>query len=132
MRYLSFGQRTRLIARQAKRGFHALADFSASSSYKPPAGVSLTPAMQRVRDSAYLALTRYKPRFYSGEIKFVRAAIGSGFPSNAAAVWRPLVEEITVETVPGDHLGMIATHYAELAAVLSRYLREAFAGSDKF
>jgi len=132
MRYLSFGQRTRLIARQAKRGFHAVADFSASSSYKPPAGVSLTPAMQRVRDSAYLALTRYKPRFYGGKIKFVRAAIGSGFPSNAAAVWRPLVEEIAVETLPGDHLGMIATHYAELASVLSRYLREAFAGSDKF
>ncbi|MGB8730406.1 MAG: alpha/beta fold hydrolase, partial [Candidatus Sulfotelmatobacter sp.] len=80
MRFLSFGQRTRLIACQAKRGFHALADFSASSSYKPPAGVYLTPAMQRVRDSAYLALTRYKPRFYSGKISFVRAAIGSGFP----------------------------------------------------
>ena len=132
MRYLSFGQRTRLIARQAKRGFHAIADFSASSSYKPPAGVLLTPAMQRVRDSAYLALTRYKPRFYRGKIKFVRAAIGSGFPSNAAAVWRPMIEEIAVETVPGDHLGMIATHYAELASVLSRYLKEAFAGSDEF
>ncbi|MGA8439308.1 MAG: alpha/beta fold hydrolase [Candidatus Sulfotelmatobacter sp.] len=130
MRYLSFGQRTRLIARQAKRGFHALADFSASSSYKPPAGVSLTPAMQRVRDSAYLALTRYKPRFYGGQIRFVRAAIGSRFPSNPVAVWQPLVEEIAVETVPGDHLGMIATHYAELASVLSRYLREAFAGCD--
>jgi len=124
MRYLSLGQRTRLIARQAKRGFHALADFSAGSSYKPPAGVYFTPAMQRVRDSAYLALTRYKPRFYGGKIKFVRAAIGSGFPSDAAAVWRPLVEEIAVETVPGDHLGMIATYHAELASVLSRYLRE--------
>jgi len=132
MRHLSFGQRTRLIARQARRGFHALADFSASSSYKPPAGVSLTPAMQRVRDSAYLALTRYKPRFYGGKVKFVRAAIGTGFPSNATAVWRPLVEEIEVDSVPGDHLGMIATHYAELASVLSRYLREAFAGSDTF
>jgi thioesterase domain-containing protein/acyl carrier protein len=129
IRNLSFGQRTRLIARQAKRGFHAFADFSASSSYTPPAGVSLTPAMQRVRECAYLALTRYKPRFYAGRIRFVRAAIASRFPSNASAVWRPLVEEITVETVPGDHLGMIATHYAELATVLSRYLREAFAGS---
>ena len=128
IRHLSFGQRTRLIARQAKRGFHSLADFSGGSSYKPPAGVSLTPAMQRVRDSAYLALTRYQPRFYPGKIRFVRAAIGSGFPSNAAAVWSPLVEKIEVETVPGDHLGMIATHYEELASVLSRYLREAFAG----
>ncbi len=129
MRYLSFGQRARLIARQAKRGLRALGDLSGSASYKPPAGVSLTPAMQRVRDSAYLALTRYRPRFFHGKMKFVRAAIGSGFPSNAAAVWASLVEDVDVETVPGDHLGMIATHFEELASVLSRYLREAFADS---
>jgi hypothetical protein len=85
--------------------------------------------MQRVRDSAYLALTRYRPRFYRGKIKFVRAAIPSGFPKNAAAVWEPLVDNIEVETVPGDHLGMIASHYEALAAVLSRYLREVFADS---
>jgi thioesterase domain-containing protein/acyl carrier protein len=129
MRYLSFGQRARLIADQAKRGLSAFGYLSGSASYKPPAGVSLTPAMQRVRDSAYLALTRYRPRFYRGKINFVRAAIPSGFPKNAAAVWEPLVEHVEVETVPGDHLGMIASYYEDLAAVLSRYLREAFADS---
>jgi hypothetical protein len=82
--------------------------------------------MRRVRDSAYVALTRYRPRFYRGKIKFVRAAVTSGFPADAAAVWAPLAQEIEVETVPGDHLGMIATHYDSLASVLSRYLREAF------
>jgi len=30
-----------------------------------------------------------------------------------------------VDTVPGDHLEIMTTHYQELAAVLSRYLREA-------
>jgi thioesterase domain-containing protein/acyl carrier protein len=126
MRYLSFGQRTRLIARQAKRGLHILGNLSGSAPYQPPAGVSFTPAMQRVRDSAYLALTRYRPRFYRGKIRFVRAAISSGFPDDAAAVWAPLTEKFEVETVRGDHLGMIATHFEELATVLSRYLEEAF------
>jgi surfactin synthase thioesterase subunit len=30
-----------------------------------------------------------------------------------------------VETVPGDHFGILTTHCEELAAVLSRYVREA-------
>ncbi|MGA9072555.1 MAG: alpha/beta fold hydrolase [Candidatus Sulfotelmatobacter sp.] len=124
--YLSLGQRMRLAARQAGRGLHILGNSGGSAPYQPPAGISLTPAMQRVRDAAYLALTRYRPRFYRGKIKFARAAISSGFPSDAAAVWAPLAEGIEVETVPGDHLGMIATHYEELASVLSRYLGEAF------
>ncbi len=129
MRYLTLGQRVRLIARQARRGLHSLGDLSGSAPYQPPAGASLTPAMQRVRDSAYLALSRYRPRFYAGKIKFVRAAISSAFPDDAAAVWGNLAGEFEVETVPGDHLGIIATHFEELASVLSRCLGEAFADS---
>jgi thioesterase domain-containing protein/acyl carrier protein len=127
MRYLSLGQRTRLIARQTKRGLRALGDFTGSASYQPPAGVSFTPAMQRVRDGAYLALTRYRPRFYPGTVRFVRAEISSGFPNDAAAVWTKLTDKFEVETVPGDHLGMIATHFDRLASVLSRYIDEAIA-----
>ena len=125
IRYLSLGQRVRLIARQGRRGLHSLGNLSGSAPYQPPAGVSLTSAMQRVRDRAYLALTRYRPRFYPGKIKFVRADISSAFPDNAAAVWAPLAEEFEVDTVAGDHLGMIATHYESLASLLSRYLYEA-------
>jgi len=126
MRYLSLGQRVQLAVRQARRGLNALGNLSGSAPYQPPAGVSFTPPMQRVRASAYLALTRYRPRFYSGKVKFVRAEVSSSFPANAAAVWRPLVQDVEVATVPGDHLGMIATHYESLAGVLSRYLSEAF------
>jgi hypothetical protein len=71
--------------------------------------------MQRVRASAYVGLTRYQPRFYPGEIRFVRAEISTGFPADAAAVWAPLARKIEVSTVPGDHLGIIATHYENLA-----------------
>jgi thioesterase domain-containing protein/acyl carrier protein len=126
IRYLSLRQRVRLIAHQGRRGLRSLGNLSGSAPYQPPAEVSLTSAMQRVRDSAYLALTRYRPRFYPGKIKFVRAEISSAFPDDAAAVWAPLAEEFEVDTVPGDHLGMIATHYESLASVLSRYLYEAF------
>ena len=126
MRYLSLGQRLRLAARQARRGLHVLRNLSGSAPYQPPAGVSLTPAMQRVRASAYLALTRYRPRFYPGEIKFVRAEVPSGFPADAEAVWNPLAQKIEVSSVPGDHLGIIATHHEELATVLSRYVTHTF------
>lgn len=60
----------------------------------------------------------------------MRAEILSGFPADAAAVWKPLAEKIEVTTVPGDHLGMIAIHYERVAAVLSRYLSEAFSQTD--
>jgi thioesterase domain-containing protein/acyl carrier protein len=124
LRYLPLEQRIRLVARQATRGLRMRANSGESAPYQPPAGVLLTPAMQRMRDSAYLALTRYRPRFYRGRINFVRAEISSGFPADAAAVWAPLAEKIEVETVPGDHLGMITTYYEELAAVLSGYLEK--------
>jgi thioesterase domain-containing protein/acyl carrier protein len=125
-RYLALGQRIRLAARQAARGLHILGNFSGGTPYQTPAGVSLTRSMRRVRDSAYVALTRYRPRFYPGKIRFVRAAVSTGFPADAAAVWTPLAGGVEVETVPGDHLGMIATHYDRLASVLSRYLTETF------
>ena len=126
MRYLRLGQNIRLAFRQAGRGLHIFGNSSEDLIYQPPPGIILTPAMKRVRERAYVALTRYRPRFYRGKIKFVRAAVLTGFPADAEAVWRPLAERVEVETVPGDHLGMIATHYDALALVLSRYLKEAF------
>ena len=56
----------------------------------------------------------------------VRAEIPTGFPADAAAVWEPLAESVEVKTVPGDHLGIIATHYDTLAGVLSKYVAQAF------
>jgi acetoacetyl-CoA synthetase len=125
-RFLSLTQRIRLAARQVKqRGFPVPRDLDASSSYQAPAGVSVSPAMQRVRDAAYLALARYQPRFYKDKIHFVRAEISGAFPDDPVAVWGHLAEKFEVDTVPGDHLGIITTHFESLAAVLSRYLRGA-------
>ena len=87
--------------------------------------ISSAQVMQRMRDAASLAWRRYRPRFYPGTIKFVKAGISTYFPDDPVAVWSHLAAEFEVETVPGDHLKMIAVHFDSLAAVLSRYLDEA-------
>ncbi|HXY07782.1 MAG TPA: thioesterase domain-containing protein [Terriglobales bacterium] len=118
---LSPGQRTRLVVQQIRyrlarkrlvNGNHSTSD-------------RLSPTMQLFRERARLALGRYQPRFYPGTIRFVRAADPTDFPSDPVAVWGHLAKEFLVETVPGDHLGIMTTHYEELANALSRYLSEA-------
>ena len=93
--------------------------------YQPPIGIALSPAMQHVYESAYVALKRYRPRFYDGKIRFVRAGITTHFPDDPAAVWAKFARKFEVETVPGDHLGIVTTHFEYLASVLSRFLGEA-------
>jgi len=92
---------------------------STSASDRPSA------TMQRFRDNARVALERYQPRFYAGTIRFVRAANPTDFPSDPVAIWGHLANEFLVESVEGDHLGIMTTHYQELANALSRYLKEA-------
>ncbi len=145
IRYLSTGQRIRLITRlvgrhvsmamrlpmreavsyvlrPSERRQHIPGDHSGRARYQSS---SVSPVMQRVRDRAYLALSRYQPRFYPGKISFVRAQISTDFPADAAAIWAELANEFEVETVPGDHLEIITTYFARLASLLSRFVREA-------
>jgi acetoacetyl-CoA synthetase len=143
IRYLSFAQRAQLVTRLTSRRAATAMKLPVSDalsliirpsrrpavapkvSYQPPVDVSLSPAMQRARECAYLALTRYKPRFYPGRIRFVRAEIPTDFPADPAAVWAHLAHKFEVETVPGDHLGIMSTHYEKLADALSCYVKEA-------
>jgi acetoacetyl-CoA synthetase len=113
------------LLRPSERLSHFSRDDRGRLYRHPPTGVWSTAAMQRVRDSGYLALQRYRPRFYGGKIAFVGARDASEFPDNPVAVWGKLVGKLTVETTPGDHFGIITTYFEELALVLSRYLREA-------
>ena len=119
---LSMREALSYILRPSERRQHIPGDHSGRARYQS-SGVS--PAMQRVRDSAYLALSRYQPRFYRGAIKFVRAQVSTDFPDDPAAVWANLANQFEVETVPGDHLEIITTHFAQLACVLSRFVTEA-------
>jgi len=147
-RFLSLGQRVRVAGRlvrrdvaklirlqgreafsyvvqRAKRRLRGLGSSSSTMRFPPPDGISLSPSVQRMRDGDYLAWTRYQPRFYRGRVRFVRAQVSLYFPEDAAAVWTPLVDRLGVDTVPGDHYGIITTQFEALASVLSRHLRGA-------
>jgi thioesterase domain-containing protein len=88
--------------------------------------ISLEEATRRVYNSSVRAWRHYRPRFYSGKIRFVKAAEGTWFlPKNPTPVWNRLTDDFEVETTPGDHLGILTTNFEALASVLSRYLQEA-------
>lgn len=146
--FISRGQRLRLSARLAKdrveafkrlpirqalahlfapsrRRFYASQNGSGSVWNRPPTGEPVTPTMQRARESAYRSLMQYRPRFYDGEIRFVRAQIVTTFPEDPAAIWTSLAKRFHLDTVPGDHLGILGTDFESLAYVLSGYLRDA-------
>ena len=86
---------------------------------------STSSVTQRMRDSAYLALKRYRPQYYGGRINFVRPAIVTDFPQDPAAVWSHLAAQFELETIPGDHWSMLTTEFKKLGSVLTGYLREA-------
>jgi len=113
------------IIRPSERRLYITRDSSGNGPGPVPAGAANTPTMQRARESAYRSLTKYRPRFYNGTIKFVKAETLTDFPDNPAAIWSGLADRFHAESVPGDHLGILGTHYERLASVVSRYLQEA-------
>jgi thioesterase domain-containing protein len=53
------------------------------------------------------ALRAYRPRRYPGRADLVLAENG-GEPDRTASVWRELVRDLEVFTIPGDHHGILA------------------------
>ena len=97
-------------------------------SQRPPEAQGLTfgeANLRRVNQKAYLAYTRYRPRFYPGTVKFVTTEIKSFVPVSPATVWGPLTGRIEIEVIPGDHLNVVTTEFKGLASVLTRYIQEA-------
>ena len=146
-RYLSTRQRLRLGAQRAARHISEMkqrsirgalsylirgakrrlriAEVHGGQEESEGSRLSLMQTTQRVKDRSYAALGGYRPRFYSGEIKFVKSASDTYFPGNPVPVWANLARTLEVETVPGNHLNIVTTHFEGLAAVLTRYLKEA-------
>lgn len=143
LRYLSPGQRLGLIARRAiriifemntrlpraarrlERRLRAAGVQSARNRLPETSRLSFEQTTLRVKDKAYVALARYRPRFYSGKIKFVKSEGDSYYPADPVAVWVNLAAEFEFEIVPGGHLDMVTTGFESLAAVLTRYVEEA-------
>jgi thioesterase domain-containing protein len=79
----------------------------------------------QVKNKSYLALARYRPQAYCGDMKFIKSENDTYFPGDPRSVWSHLVRSVDVETVPGNHLNMVSTHSEALAPILTRYLQEA-------
>jgi acetoacetyl-CoA synthetase len=135
-RYLPPGQHAklifRLIGRRAFSGIRRLAPGSDSSSELRNArslngrgaATSTRAIQERIRHHATRALENYRPKFFPGKIRFIRAATPTEFPVDPAAVWTNLFGALSVETTPGDHESMLTAHSASLGDILSRYLLE--------
>jgi thioesterase domain-containing protein len=93
-------------------------------SMRTSVGIAFTPAMRWVQEAAVRALRDYKPRYYHGRIRFVRAATPLHFPDDPEKVWAKFTDQFEVETVPGNHHELLTTQYESLARVISRYLLE--------
>jgi len=139
-RYLSTLQSTLLTVRQNKR--RAQNRIASVLSRKRSQNLENTDQIQRylqsesiagvaerMKDADWAASRAYRPRFYQGKVKFVRAEIGTYFPHNPTAVWGHLIQDLAVETTPGDHVGMLTTRHSDLGALLSGYLKEANAAT---
>lgn len=123
---LSFIQRTRLSLRQTwRRLARRLYWLGVKPPFQTVLDVEPSPLLRPFRDSAYLALERYEPRFYPGNINFVRAAIATDFPANPTPVWAHLAREFAVRTVPGDHLGIMTAHFEDLGTAITGLLNNA-------
>jgi acetoacetyl-CoA synthetase len=87
-------------------------------------------ALRRVNQKAYLAYASYRPRFYRGKVKFVATDSQTFFPGDPSAIWGDLADQFEVEVIPGDHLNIVRSESEDLAAVLTRYIREVACGSN--
>ena len=147
-RYLALGQRSSLMAKRITGHISDLRNKPLGTAFSQAAGfvtrqlhiagegkprpasggssrLSFAETTVRVKERDLSALKRYRPRFYPGKMKFVRPESNSYLPTDPTAVWKKIAAEFQVDTVPGDHLGMIATHFESLAEVLTRYVQDA-------
>jgi acetoacetyl-CoA synthetase len=121
----------RILSPHASPSERTLSRFSESKggdTFRTNQSTSMSGVEDRMRNAAYLALKRYRPQFYRGEIRFVRADISTEFPDNPMAVWSQLAEKLSVETIPGDHWSMLTQQYGTLGSTLTRYVCEAQSG----
>jgi len=146
-RYFPLGERLRLGAKRMRNRFSLMKHLPLRGSFShffralerrlhlarvrhrtpsPEASrLSFAQTLSRVEASNFVAMAHYRPRFYPGRIRFVRPERDNYLPSDPAALWKGMAAELEIEIVPGDHLGMVNTHFETLAAVLTRYVQDA-------
>jgi thioesterase domain-containing protein len=85
----------------------------------------LPPGLNQLRIAYTVAVAGYRPRPFPGTVKFLKAELHTGFPSNPALVWGRLGQKLEVHMIRSEHVEMITTHADETADCLSRCLDRA-------
>jgi acetoacetyl-CoA synthetase len=86
---------------------------------------SLPLPVRQVFQSSMMAWGRYRPRYYSGKITYLKSAASFPWPENPARVWHNRSKEFELHVVPGDHRTIVREHVDALAAKLSTCLLQA-------
>jgi acetoacetyl-CoA synthetase len=87
--------------------------------------VVIPTAIARVQRAGEVAYRNYRPRFYAGEITFIKAQKEMRIPFDARLLWGKLARKVTVQAVSSDHQNLVRASAASLAAQLTRNLRAA-------
>jgi thioesterase domain-containing protein len=84
--------------------------------------------LRDVRRGLAAAEARYRARRYDDKIVFFKPETRSRtHPGDPLSVWRRLVSQLEVMTVPGDHDTMFGADASTLAAALDRCIDRALA-----
>lgn len=84
-----------------------------------PADMVLPIHLQRVIDAGDVAFVSYRPKFYAGEIIFIKAEDAIRVPFNASQLWGKICKKLSIHNLPGNHRSLIKDNPQALADLLS-------------
>ena len=99
------------------------ADFPEAPSAASP--VVIPTAIARVQRAGEVAYRNYRPRFYDGDVTFIKAQKEMRIPFDAHLLWGKLARKVTVQAVLSDHQNLVRASAASLAAQLTTNLTAA-------
>jgi acetoacetyl-CoA synthetase len=88
-----------------------------------PRNTVIPEAVRRVQRAGEVAYRNYKPRFYDGEITFIKAQAEVRIPFDATLLWGSLARKVTVQAILSDHQNLVRASAASLAGQLTKSLR---------
>jgi acetoacetyl-CoA synthetase len=99
------------------------ADFPEAPNPATPRNTIIPEAVRRVQRAGEVAYRNYRPRFYDGEITFIKAQAEMRIPFDASLLWGALARKVTLQAIPTDHQNLVRASAATLAAQLTKNLR---------
>jgi thioesterase domain-containing protein len=122
---LSFAEAAPEFAERARRLFGRVALRGA-----PPA-IDAAQEVPSIEARCIRAMTIHRPRRYDGPVTLFRSASDEEFGCDLQTLWRPLIRQLRVSGIEGNHLGLVreAASVSQLAQGLDQVLDEAERGA---